>query len=151
MTPVQFPASELIPELFKPYGRILEPEESEVSEVSEPGIFDFYVIFKETSQDWQIGYLIQTGKTVDKLECHPNTAEVFSPISGSAVLILATDPENENTMRAFKLEKPIVLNRGVWHGVISLSEKSEMLIVESPDVIDEFYQLSQPTTVGSRQ
>jgi hypothetical protein len=66
-------------------------------------------------------------------------------------LLLATDPDNEQTMRAFKLEKPIVLNRGVWHGVISLSEKSEMLIVESPDVVDEFYKLSQSITVGSRQ
>lgn len=146
MTPIQFQTSELTQELFKPYGRILEPEDREAPEVSEPGIFDFYVTFKESSQDWQIGYLIQTGKTVDQLECHPNTAEVFSPVNGKAVLILATEPDNKDTMRAFKLEKPIVLNRGVWHGVISLSEKSEMLIVESPDVIDEFYQLSQPIT-----
>ena len=146
MTPVQFQTSELTQELFRPYGRILEPEDKEAPEVSEPGVFDFYVTFKESSQDWQIGYLKQTGKIIDKLECHPNTAEVFSPISGSVVLILATDPDNENTMRVFKLEKPIVLNRGVWHGVISLSEKSEMLIVESPDVIDEFYQLSRPMT-----
>ena len=151
MRPIQFPTSKLTQELFQPYGRILEPEESEVAEVSEPEIFDFYVTFKESSQDWQIGYLKQTGKIVDKLECHPNTAEVFSPVSGRAVLILATEPDNKDTMRAFKLEKPIVLNRGVWHGVISLSEKSEMLIVESPDVVDEFYQLPQPMTVGSGQ
>lgn len=146
--PVQFQTSPLTPELFQPYGRILEPEDKEVPEVSESGIFDFYVTFKEASKDWQIGYLKQTGKIIDKLECHPNTAEVFSPVSGSAVLILATEPDNEETMCAFRLEKPIVLNRGVWHGVISLSEKSEMLIVESPDVIDEFYQLPQPMTVG---
>jgi ureidoglycolate hydrolase len=151
MAPVQFQTSELTQKLFRPYGRILEPEDKEAPEVSEPGVFDFYVTFKESSQDWQIGYLKQSGKIIDKLECHPNTAEVFSPVSGSAVLILATDPDNENTMRAFKLTKPIVLNRGVWHGVISLSEKSEMLIVESPDVIDEFYQLPQPMTVGSKQ
>jgi ureidoglycolate hydrolase len=148
MVPVQLQTSELTQELFKPYGRILKPEANETSEVSEAGIFDFYVTFKESSQDWQIGYLIQIGKIVDKLECHPNTAEVFSPINGEAVLILATAPANEDTMRAFKLEKPIVLNRGVWHGVIALSEKSEMLIVESPDVVDEFYQLSQPMTVS---
>ncbi len=151
MTPVQFQISELTQELFSPYGRILEPEDKEIPEVSESGIFDFYVTFKEASQDWQIGYLKQTGKIIDKLECHPNTAEVFSPVSGDAVLLLATEPGNEKTMRAFKLEKPIVLNRGVWHGVISLSEKSEMLIVESPDVIDEYHPLSQPITVGSKR
>lgn len=147
MTAVQFQTSELTQELFEPYGRILEPKENEVAEVTESGVFDFYVTFKESSQDWQIGYLKQSGKIVDKLECHPNTAEVFSPVSGNAVLILATEPDQERTMRAFKLEKPIVLNRGIWHGVITLSEQSEMLIVESPDVIDEYHQLPQPITV----
>lgn len=148
MTAVQFQISELTQELFSPYGRILEPEDKEIPEVSEPEIFDFYVTFKESSQDWQIGYLKQTGKIVAKLECHPNTAEVFSPVSGNAVLILATEPGREGTMRAFKLEKPIVLNRGIWHGVITISEQSEMLIVESPDVTDEYHQLPQPITVG---
>ena len=147
MTPVQFQLSELMQELFNPYGRILEPQEHEVPEVSESEVFDFYVIFKEPSQDWQIGYLKQTGRIIDKLECHPNTAEVFSPVSGDAVLLLATDPDQQETMRAFKLEKPIVLKRGVWHGVMTLSEQSEMLIVESPDVIDEYHPLSQPITV----
>ena len=146
MTPVQFSTSALTQELFKPYGRILEPKDEEVPEVSETGSFDFYVTFKESSQDWQIGYLVQTGKIVEQLECHPNTAEVFSPVNGIAVLLLATEPDNKATMRAFKLEKPIVLQRGVWHGVISLSEKSEILIVESPDVVDKFYQLTQPIT-----
>jgi hypothetical protein len=49
MTPVQFQISELIQELFSPYGRILEPQEHEVPEVSESEVFDFYVIFKESS------------------------------------------------------------------------------------------------------
>ena len=110
--PVEFPISELTQTLFSPYGRILEPQDHEVPEVSESGVFDFYVTFKESSQDWQIGYLKQTERIIDKLECHPNTAEVFSPISGHSVLILATKPDNENTMRAFKLEKPIALWKG---------------------------------------
>ncbi|MCP4398304.1 MAG: hypothetical protein GY801_13530 [bacterium] len=146
MGTVQFQTSELTQELFSPYGRLLEPDK-EAPEVSEAGIFDFYVTFKESSQDWQIGYLKQAGRAIEKLECHPNTAEVFSPVSGEAVLVLAVDPAKEDTMRAFRLEKPIVLNRGVWHGVLTLSEASEMLIVESPDVIDEYYQLPQPITV----
>ena len=80
ITAVQFQISELMQELFSPYGRILEPQNHEVPEVSESEVFDFYVTFKEPSQDWQIGYLKQTGRIIDKLECHPNTAEVFSPV-----------------------------------------------------------------------
>ena len=130
--------------LFSPYGRILEPSGNESPEVAEPGSFDFYVTFKEFSGGWQIGYLINESKRLEKLERHPNTAEVFSPIAGDTLLVVSEDPEDLQTLKGFKLEKSIVFHRGVWHGVISLTEKSEVLIVESPDVIDEFFQLQQP-------
>jgi ureidoglycolate hydrolase len=144
--PVQICANELQQGIFSSYGRILEPEKSETPEVSDPGNFDFYVTFKESSPGWQIGYLINEGKIVNQLERHPNTAEVFSPLQGSAVLVVSKNPEDKNSITAFKLDKPVVLHRGVWHGVISLSEKAEILIVESPDVIDEFYHLPHPIT-----
>ncbi|MCK4805148.1 MAG: ureidoglycolate lyase [Spirochaetes bacterium] len=134
-------------ELFKPYGRLLEPDEIEVPEVSESGRFDFYVTFKESAQGWQIGYLFNEEKMINQLERHPNTAEVFSPLNGESVLIVSENPEDENTIIAFKLDKSIVLSRGAWHGVISLSDRAEILIVESPDVIDEYYQLSSPVSV----
>ena len=138
---------ELQQKLFKPYGRLLEPDEIEVPEVSESGRFDFYVTFKESAQGWQIGFLFNEEKIVNQLERHPNTAEVFSPVNGESVLIVSENPEDENTISAFKLDKPIVLGRGTWHGVISLSDRSEILIVESPDVIDEYYQLSSSVSV----
>jgi ureidoglycolate hydrolase len=136
--------SDLNQRLFEPFGRILEPKANEKASVSEKGVFDFYVPFVEKSGGWQIGFLTYTGTTLHQLECHPNTPEVFSPLKGEALLVLATDPANEAGYRTFKLEKPIVLGRGVWHGVISLSEKAEMLIVENPDVVDEFHELARP-------
>ena len=84
----------------------------------------------------------QTGKVVKALECHPNTPEVFIPLSGEAILLVAVDPEKE--IIASKLGKPIVLSRGIWHGVVSLSESSEILIVENPDVTSEFHELEKP-------
>ncbi|MBA7657959.1 hypothetical protein ES703_65902 [subsurface metagenome] len=138
---------ELQQELFKPYGRLLKPNEREFPEVSESGKFDFYVTFKESSQGWQIGYLFYEAKIIDQLERHPNTAEVFSPLNGDSVLIVIENPVDESTIYAFKLDRSTVLGRGVWHGVISLSDRGEILIVESPDVIDEYYQLSSPVPV----
>ena len=132
---------ELKPALFAPYGRILEPQQGEAPEVTEPGIFDFYVPFKVQSRGWQMGYLVNITKSIDKLERHPNTPEVFSPISGETVLVVTNNPEELSSIMAFLLSKPIVFNRGVWHGVITLSERSEVLIVENPDVIDEFHEL----------
>lgn len=132
---------ELTQKYFRPFGRILEPLSGEFPEVAEKGLFNFYVIFKECAEGWQIGYLEQTGKVLKTLECHPTTLEVFVPLKGEAILFLSINPEEEIT--AFKLDKPIVLRRGVWHGVISLTEKSEILIVENQDVTDEFYKLKE--------
>jgi ureidoglycolate hydrolase len=136
--------SDLNQKLFEPFGRILHPKPDEKALVSEKGVFDFYVPFAERSGGWQIGFLEYTGKILHQLECHPNTPEVFSPLKGEALLVLATDAEKESEYRGFRLEKPIVLGRGIWHGVICLSEKAEMLIVENPDVVDEFHELARP-------
>ena len=133
---------ELIQELFEFFGRVLEPLPKETPKVTKEGIFNFFVIFKEFAKGWQVGYLEQIGKVVKVLECHPTTPEVFIPLSGEAILLLAIDPEKE--ISAFKFDKPIVLSRGIWHGVISLSERSEILIVENPDVTSEFHELERP-------
>jgi ureidoglycolate hydrolase len=145
--PVEMNTDQLKNELFRPYGRILLPDNEEAPEVSEPDCFDFYVPFLESSRGWQIGYLINRVNFIDKLECHPTTPEVFSPLRGRTVMVVATDPERVNEFRAFDLTEPIVLNRGVWHGVISLTDQSEVLIVENPDVTDEYHRLSEPITV----
>jgi len=135
-------------ELFASYGRILTPRKDETPEVSEAGIFDFYVPFSDSSKGWQIGYLVNVAKRIDKLERHPNTPEVFSPLGGKSVLVVSEDPGDPDSIFGFFLSKPIVFNRGAWHGVISITKTSEILIVESPDVIDEFFQLPFAVTVS---
>jgi ureidoglycolate hydrolase len=138
---------------FSPFGRILEPSAGERPEVSEPGNFDFYVPFKELSQGWQIGYLTCTCKKLHRLERHSNTAEVFCPLEGTPLLVVSEDPAVHGSgstkwaVKGFLLDKPIVFNRGVWHGVLSVTGKSTILIVESPDVTDEFLTLEMPLTV----
>ena len=136
--------SEMNQRLFQPFGRILNPQPGETAVQAEKGVFDFYVPFTEPSGGWQIGFLEYTGKVLRQLERHPNTPEVFSPLKGDALLVLAVDPEDEAGYRVFKLDQPIVLDRGVWHGVIALSPKTEILIVESPDVVDEYHALRRP-------
>ena len=132
--------SELTRASFKAFGRILEPYQDEFPEVEEKNLFKFFVIFKELSQAWQIGYLQQTGKKLKKLERHPTTPEVFIPLKGRTILILSNDLVE--IPMGFELTRPIVLRKGIWHGVISLTEKSEILIVENEDVTDEYYDLT---------
>ena len=133
---------ELIQESFELFGRILEPLSKETPKVKKEGFFNFFVVFKEFAKGWQIGYFEQMIKVVEELECHPNTPEVFIPLSGETILLVAVAPEKE--ICAFKLDKPIVLNRGIWHGVVSLSESSEILIIENSDATSEFHELEKP-------
>ncbi len=142
--PLRVAAMPLEQRLFEPFGRILAPQPGESASQSERGVFDFYVPFAERSGGWQIGFLSYTGRELQQLECHPNTPEVFSPLKGEALLVLAVDPANQATFRAFRLKKPIVLKRGVWHGVICLSRQAEILIVENPGTVDEYHELARP-------
>jgi ureidoglycolate hydrolase len=143
-TPLVIVVTELKQPLFEPFGRILNPQPEETASQSEKGVFDFFLPFTERSDGWSIGYLEYSGRQLNQLERHPNTPEAFSPLKGDALLVLAVDPADEATFRAFRLEKPIVLNRGVWHGLICLSRKAEILIVENPDVVDEYHKLARP-------
>lgn len=144
---MKIPVKELARESFDPYGRILLPRKGEQAEVQENGLFDFYVPFIEQSQGWQIGYLLNKTKHVAKLERHPNTPEVFCPLSGESVLVVSENPMHPESVFGFTLTRPIVCNRGVWHGVLTASGLSEILIVENPDVIDEFFELNDTITL----
>lgn len=140
----------LRPELLRPFGRILFPEKGEAPEVSEKGLFDFYVVHGESSTGWQIGFYTTYTPSTITLERHPNTPEVFVPLEGSVALILAEDPSDRDTFIAFELDKPVVLDRGVWHNAVTLDtqKKPKVLIVENPDVIDEIFHLAQPVELS---
>jgi len=144
---MKIPLKKLVQNSFQPYGRILLPQQGETPEVIEKGIFDFYVPFTEQSKGWQIGYLLNKTRKIEKLERHPTTPEVFCPLSGESVLVVSENPEYPETITGFILKYPIVFKRGVWHGVITPSGTSEILIVENKDVTDEFYQLHDTVTV----
>ena len=134
---------ELSVKAFAPYGRVLKPGAGDTPEVSEANFFDFYILLRERSKGWQIGYLSIEGSTARSLERHPNTSEVFVPLRGSAALIVSSDPTDPSGLCAFALDRPVVLNCGTWHNVVCLGNKGELLIAESSDVVDEFYPLPE--------
>jgi len=146
---VKLAVEQLEQRLFAPFGRMLRPSAEEMPEVSETGAFDFFVLFRESTDRWQIGYLEQAAGAFTRLERHPNTPEVFAPVKGDTVLVLAEVSEQPRKMMAFRLDEPVVLSPGVWHGVVSLDGLSEVLIVENADVIDEYFELDRPIDVSS--
>jgi ureidoglycolate hydrolase len=96
----------------------------------------FEVLLKQKSKGWRIGYLILRNKKFRSLENHPNSLETFEPVSGSAIIALA-DNRNPGKFKAFLLDKPVVIKKGVWHNVAAVSGRCEIKIFENIDVKTE--------------
>jgi ureidoglycolate hydrolase len=123
---------------IKPYGRIID-----ASCVDDDGRRNNYgVLLKEPSKGWRIGYLIVRLKYIESLERHTDSPETFEPVKGKIVIALAK-PRMPERYELFYLDKPIVVNKGVWHDVLAMSGVSELKIFENIEVKTERYSLSR--------
>jgi len=122
----------LTPKNFEKYGRILVPTEEESKGRENQPVF-YLVLEKASSKGWMMAYYSVSKRFTDIMENHPNTKETFEPISGAPILIVAVGKTPESP-EAFLLDKPIVLNEGVWHDVLALSENAVMRINENTEV-----------------
>jgi ureidoglycolate hydrolase len=122
----------LIPKNFEKFGRILIPTEEE-NKGRENKAENYLVLEKAISKGWMMAYYSVSKRFTDIMENHPNTKETFEPISGASILTVAngTTPES---VEAFLLDKPVVLNEGVWHDVLALSVNATMRINENTEV-----------------
>jgi ureidoglycolate hydrolase len=122
----------LTPKVFKKYGRILIPTEEESKEEENRQV-DYQVLEKAVSKGWVMACYSVSKRFTDAMEYHPNTKETFEPFSGVPILIVAYGQAPENP-EAFLLDKPVVINEGVWHDVLALSANTVMRINENSDV-----------------
>lgn len=98
------------------------------------------ILVKVEQAGWRIAVLEFSRKSVKTLECHPSSRESFEPMSGTALLILAPN-ENPGDYEAYLLDRPVCLNEGIWHQIISFSEISKVKITENLEVESEYYEL----------
>ncbi len=119
---------------FEKYGYILDFSGSEKN--------GWEILFKEKSNGFRIAIFEIDRHSAKRIERHPDSMETFEPISGTSLLILADkDPDKFDV---FLLDKPICLKKGIWHEVISISEKSKFKIVENDEVICEYHEFTTP-------
>lgn len=115
---------------FKKYGWIIEfPEKHS----NDRGINLFRIVLKEKSRcGWRIAYLVLRDRAVTKLEKHPDSFESFEPVCGKSIIYLA-EAKTPEKIECFYLDMPVILKKGVWHGVVTLSHESEIKITEYPE------------------
>ncbi len=125
---------------FEKYGRILIPTEEESKKGKNQPVF-YLVLERAQSKGWMMAHFTVSKRFTDAVENHPNTKETFEPLSGVPILIVAANRSPESP-EAFLLDKPVVLNEGIWHDVLSLSESATMRINENTEVQTVYHKLS---------
>ncbi|MCI6868595.1 MAG: ureidoglycolate lyase [Lachnospiraceae bacterium] len=125
-------------ENFAPFGTVIEfsPDFDGIYEILET----------EDEKPWILAVFRYTNKTIQRIENHPTSMETFEPLSGVTVLLVA-EHETPEKYKAFVLDKPVCLKKGVWHQVLSLTPSAEVKITENKDVYSEFYDLPEEIQV----
>ncbi|MBU4487444.1 MAG: hypothetical protein KKI13_00040 [Candidatus Omnitrophica bacterium] len=104
----------------------------------------FRIVLKENRRcGWRIAYLILRDKSITRLEKHPGSFESFEPVRGKSLIYLAGS-KNPQKIECFYLNRPIVLKKGIWHGVVTLGTESEIKITENAEVKCVFWPLHFP-------
>jgi len=94
----------------------------------------FRIVLREAAKTgWRIAYLVVRDRSISRLEQHPDSFESFEPVAGKSILFVCAGKNNDKT-ECFRLERPVVLKKGIWHGIISVGRESEIKITENSRV-----------------
>ena len=116
---------------FKRYGWVIEYPDKGVLNRKENL---FRIIIREVRKTgWRIAYLVVRDKVIDRLEQHPGSYESFEPVKGSSLLFVSVC-RNPARIEKFILDKPVILKKNVWHGVVTCGVESEIKITENAKV-----------------
>ncbi len=122
-------------ETFSRYGHVIEYDSSKKE--------NFQVILNEfDAVGWRIAVNKIDAKSVSRIARHPNTMESFEPVTGVTLIIVAP-PENVDNFEVFLLDRPVCVNKNVWHATICLSEYSIVKICENVTVESEFHDYNK--------
>ena len=102
----------------------------------------FFIVDSEDTYPWRLAIFRYSNKEIRQMENHPSSKESFEPLSGMTVLVVAENQTPEQ-YRAFILDKPVLLKKGIWHQVLSLTAEASVKITENREVNSEFYSFEK--------
>ena len=121
---------------FKPYGWIIDYPKKSAPKTKNL----FRIVVRQPKVGWRIAYLVVRDRAIDKLEQHPDSLESFEPVSGKGLIYVATK-KDPLAIRCFLLDKPVILKKGIWHGVVTLSKEQDIKITENSRVKCVYWKL----------
>lgn len=123
-------------ENFSKFGRIIDFTGREDNP-------SFEVIIANEEDPWRIAMLRVEERTFTFLEKHPSSLETFEPVEGICLLLVSLDTE-QNNYEIFVLDRPVCLEKMVWHGIVTLTEVSKVKITENFEVKTDYFNLKNP-------
>lgn len=104
---------------------------------------NFRIIAAEPESPWRLAVFRYWNHSIEKIECHPTSMESFEPLRGETLLLVAAH-ETPEDYHIFRLDQPVILEKGIWHQTLSLTESAEVKITENLEVPTDFYTLQEP-------
>jgi ureidoglycolate hydrolase len=145
--PDAIPLRPLTADAWAPFGTILEIAAPD-PERARAGENEFRVVDQSQNGDgWRLAVQIVRQRALRQIGHHPNSKETFEPVTGVAVICVAA-PDAPERLSAFVLDRPVVVNASVWHGLIALSAEAVVKIAENREMTGVNRPLEQPLTVG---
>jgi ureidoglycolate hydrolase len=123
---------------FRPFGMVIEYPGREKASRSRNL---WRVIVRQPRCGWRIAYLVVRDRTVCRLEQHPGCLESFEPVAGQGVLFVA-QRKDASDIRAFVLDRPVILKKGLWHAVVARTRDFDIKITENSTVKCVYWPLS---------
>ncbi|MCA9395212.1 MAG: hypothetical protein KC900_13515 [Candidatus Omnitrophica bacterium] len=125
---------------FRPYGKIIEYPNME----TKGRVRNLWrIVHTENGRTgWRVAYLVLRDRTIGRLECHPHSDETFEPVRGKALIFTALH-KDPGAVRCFVLDKPLILRKGVWHGLVTCSPETEIKITENSKITCRYWKLDR--------
>ncbi|HWQ80484.1 MAG TPA: hypothetical protein VN381_16775 [Anaerovoracaceae bacterium] len=105
----------------------------------------FEIIITNEEDPWRIAMLRVEEREFTFLEKHPSSLETFEPVEGVCLLLVSLEAQSD--YEVFVLDRPVCLDKGVWHGIVTLAGVSKVKITENLEVDTDFYNLERPIRV----
>lgn len=120
---------------FHPYGEIITPGKKNLF-IEYPDGSAFHVLAQAKSQGWRFAALKLRTRSISELQMHRTTTETLDPVRGVALLCVNHHPSLEG-LKAFILDRPVLVFTEIWHNILTLSEESIIEIAENDEVDSE--------------
>ena len=125
-------------EKFRPFGKIIGYPRQETKS-RKRNLFRI-VVRDGGARGWRIAYLIVRDRTIRRMERHPGSWESFEPCRGRRLLFVSSH-RDKSSIRCFRLDRPVVLRKGVWHGVATVTAETEIKLTEYSNVRCVYWKL----------